>query len=197
MQYKMILDTETTGVEARFIYDIGFIIVNEKYEVIQKMHYVVKQTYDNRELFMTSYYGNKKPIYTQLLRRGKAKKEYLGRITQKMAYLIRKYNITKIYAYNAPFDKKAFEFTTKFYRVKNPLENLQFVDIMKVANNLHKSKEYETFAKNNKMKTKTGRTKKTAETTYAFIINNPDYKEQHMGLHDCEIELEILKFVAM
>ena len=109
---------------------------------------------------------------------------------------MRKYEVNEIYAYNSPFDKRALNFTTNFYKVQNVFEDKEFIDIKTLAKKLHNRIDYLLFTDTHNKKTKTGRPSKTAETTYQFIINNPNFIEDHMGLQDCEIELEILRKVA-
>lgn len=192
----MVLDTETIGLEKQFIYDIGFIVVdNKNFSELARAHYIVRQVYDNRELFATAYYADKKPLYTKLLRQRKAKKMYFGHIMSKIEKLIIKYDIDEIYAYNSNFDERAIKFTSNFYKTKSIFNEMAFVDIMQLAKPLHNTKEYKEFTKNNGMLTAKGLTKRTAETTYAFIKNDPNFVEKHMGLQDCEIELEILKYI--
>lgn len=196
MPNMIILDTETISLNKPFIYDIGYIIVNENFQVLLKRHFIIKQVYDNKELFATAYYKEKKPKYTTLLRTKKAEKVYLGIATQTMKRDMKKYSVNDIYAYNCRFDKGAFEFTTDFYKVKNTTETKNFIDIMKLAKVIHDRLDYLEFTTNNDMLTKTNKPKRTAETTYSFIINEPNYKEIHISISDCEIELEILKKVV-
>lgn len=195
MPNKIILDTETISLQKPFVYDIGFIIVNENFQTLESGHFIIKQVYDNKELFATAYYSTKKPRYTKLLRLKRAKKIHYGRALQKIKFLMKKYEINEIYAYNSPFDKRALEFTTNFYKVQNVFENKEFIDIKKLAKNLHNQIDYLLFTETHNKKTPTGRPSKTAETTYQYLTNNPDFKEAHMGLQDCEIELDILRHI--
>lgn len=196
MPNKMILDTETIGLNKPFVYDIGFIIVDDNFQILKSEHYIVKQIYDNKPLFATAYYSVKKPLYTKLLRQRKAKKENLGVITQTMKRLMKSYEVNDIYAYNCHFDKRALQFTIEHFKLQNVFETKNFIDIMKLAKKLHESIDYLTFTDINNKKTETGRPKRTAETTYQFIIKNPNFVEAHISIKDCEIELEILKKVA-
>ena len=75
-------------------------------------------------------------------------------------------------------------------------KNKEFIDIKKLAKDLHNQIDYLLFTETHNKRTPTGRPSKTAETTYQFIINDPNFIEDHMGLQDCEIELEILRKVA-
>lgn len=189
----MILDTETISLQKPFVYDIGFMIVDENFQPLVSEHFVIKQVYDNKELFATAYYSIKKPLYTSLLRKKKATKMNYGVATQKIKNLMKKYGVSEIYAYNSPFDKRALDFTTNFYKVKDVFADKNFVDIKKLAKTIHETIDYLMFTETNNKLTPTGRPSKTAETTYQFIINDPNFIEDHLGLSDCQIELEILK----
>ena len=69
------------------------------------------------------------------------------------------------------------------------------------------TKEYENFCKENKDITKlqdkkvvsrfitdSNRVRQTAESIFAFIDKNIDFEENHTGLEDIKIELEIFKY---
>lgn len=193
MKYSMIIDTETIDLQKRFIYDIGFKVLDEKLNVVEQNHFIIKQVYDNRELFNTAYYFEKRKLYVSLLKGRKAEKVYFGYATQKIIRILKKYNIKNIYAYNASFDKGAFEYTSAFYKVIPPFTNCEFIDIMKLAKPIYNGLEYQAFAIKYGFLTANSNFKKSAEKVYAFLTNNPDYVEKHISIPDCEIELEILK----
>ena len=55
-------------------------------------------------------------------------------------------------------------------------------------------KSYRTFCEANGFMTKhkTPRPQTKAETVYAFIMNDPNFKEEHQGLDDVRIEVAIM-----
>jgi hypothetical protein len=189
----MIIDTETIDLQKRFIYDIGFKILDDKLNVVEQRHYIIKQVFDNRELFNTAYYKEKRKFYVSLLKGRKAERVYFGYATQRIIYILKKYKITKVYAYNSSFDKGAFQYTSAFYKVIPPFDSCEFVDIMKLAKPIYNGLEYQAFAIKNGFITEKSNLKKSAEKVYAFLINNPDFQEKHISIPDCEIELVILK----
>lgn len=193
----MILDTETVGLIKPFTYDIGFMVLDEDLNIVESRHFIIEQVYRNKELFATAYYNTKKPKYTSLMKGKKAEKIKLGHATQKIATIIRKYNIKNVYAYNSNFDRNSIKFTTEFYGVKNPFADLQFIDIMILAKKIYNSCEYQAFAIKNDFTTEKGNLKHTAENVYAFLTRNENYKEEHISIPDCKIELEILKAVKI
>ena len=60
---KLILDTETISLEKPFVYDLGYTIADADGNIVAKKSYVITQIWNNKELFATSYYADKKPLY--------------------------------------------------------------------------------------------------------------------------------------
>lgn len=193
MKHYLLIDTEAINLDKPYIYDIGYIVFDETYKPINYGHMVLSQVYDNKALFNTAYYGNKRPIYTKRLQGKTARKTHVGQAMRTLNGLIKTYDINRVYAYNIPFDNRAFEFTTKFFKVKNPLEKLESVDIQSIANHhIHSTKAYQEFAKNKSYITEKGNLQVSAEKTFEFIYGDV-FQESHLGLDDCFVELDILK----
>lgn len=193
----MIIDTETIDAQKAFVYDIGVLIAQKQksgeYREIAGHSFVIRQVYDNRELFMTAYYAKKKPLYVKALRSRKSMKKHFGHALQFIDKLIDTYKIKKVYAYNSPFDKKALNFTANFYKTRQPLKSVQWGDLQAISNKLiHSQPAYKEFCKSHNFITPKGYYKMSAETTYAYIHQTPQFKEEHTGLADCRIELDIL-----
>jgi len=190
----MVLDTETIGLEKRYAYDIGFIIAELKsgrYVEIDSEHYAVKQVYDNKMLFETAYYANKRPLYVQSLKAHKMKRKHIGRIFQRIKTQIKKHKIDFVFAYNSPFDKSVMRFNSDYFKKANPIKN--WIDIQGIASHyIHKTRQYKDFANKHKKVTPKGYMRTNAECTYQAITGKTEFKEQHMGLQDCRIELDIL-----
>ena len=192
----LILDTETISTAKPFCYEIGFIIYNhtEKREII-KEDFIIKKVWENRELFATAYYTEKRPIYTSLLRQRKIAAKPIGYIMQYIKRLINKYDIHYIFAYNSPFDKRVIEFNCNWYKVQNPFENLKFIDIRGHAINFiiaPQIQQFKNFCEKFELFADTNNYSTSAETLYKYITNNPLFTEAHQALNDCEIELDIL-----
>lgn len=195
--YIMILDTETIDAQKAFVYDIGIIIAqrqeNGTYQEIAGHSFVIRQVYDNKELFTTAYYSVKKPLYTKALRSRKSIKKHFGHTLTFIDKVIKDYGIKSVFAYNSPFDERALNFTAKFYKTRKPLTSIKWYDLQAISNKLiHDTNDYKAFCKKNLFITPKGYYKMSAETTYAYIHNNPKFQEEHTGLADCRIELDIL-----
>jgi len=198
-QKIIVVDTETIDISKRFIYDIGFIVANKsetgQFESEVEHSFIVKQVFDNKILFHTSYYKKKRPLYTKGLKGRTMKRKHFGHILRFMKVLIKKDKIDRIYAYNSPFDKKGFEYNIDYFGTENIFKGVGWYDILAIANNfIHNTKEYQDFCKLHNHITTKNYYKTNAEITYAFITNNPSYKEIHTGLEDSKIELEILNY---
>ena len=51
----MVLDTETLGLENPTIYELGYVIHNQvNKQVLKERDYLIKQIYDNEELFASA-----------------------------------------------------------------------------------------------------------------------------------------------
>lgn len=191
---KIILDTETISLEKPFIYDLGYIVANDKGEIVATKSYVITQIWNNKELFATSYYANKKPLYLQRLKSGYSKKVSWGNAMRYLANDIKKYNITEIYAYNSRFDTRAINFMCAWFKVNNGLGALKINDIMNYIKPITETLDYYEFCANNNYMTtqEIPKPQKKAETLYRYLTKNVDFLEEHTGLEDSKIELFIL-----
>jgi hypothetical protein len=193
----LILDTETLGLGKPYMYDLGFIIARVTktgLEIVDKYQFIIKEIYDNKVLFETAYYVEKRPKYIKLLQGRKAKRVTLKNAFTQLTEIIDFYNINNYYAYNVQFDKKVLEFNAEKGNITNPLENLYFNDIMTIAHTIHETKEYQEFCEINGFVSEKGYISTNAEKTFAYLTNNPNYDEPHLAVGDCEIELKILEY---
>ena len=191
---KLVLDTETINLEKQFVYDLGYTIADADGNVVARKSYVISQVFNNKELFATGYYSNKMPLYLERLANGYSKKVGWGHAMRYLANDIKKYGITEIYAYNSKFDTKAIAFMCGWFNVVNPLGDKEILDIMDFIKPITNTKEYKDFCKVNGYMTKHKypRPQMKAETLYRYLTDNVDYEEEHTGLEDSLIELEIL-----
>jgi hypothetical protein len=190
----MIFDTETTGLDKPFCYDVGYIILNmENFSIEKEAHYVIEQIWHNFPLFESAYYKDKRPQYVKLMQSKKATMDKWGYVMRTMQRDIKKYNIEHAYAYNSNFDDKVFAFNCDWFRCINPLETVAIHDIWGYSSEFITSrKDYLDFCTQYERFTDTGNYKSSAEVVYQYITNNSEFIEQHMGLYDSHIESEIL-----
>lgn len=189
-----VFDTETTNLEKPFCYNVGYVIYDtDKHEIICKEEFVIEQIWHNAELFSTSYYAEKRPIYVNRMRAKKIALEKWGYVTQRMARIFKLYNVDFAFAYNSPFDTRVFEWNCEWFKTINPFDNIPIIDIRGYVHCfLAFDKTYQEWCDLNEQYTESGNYSTTAETVYRFIASEEDFEEEHTALADTEIELEIL-----
>lgn len=191
--YSMIFDTETIGLNKPFCYDIGYVIIDDSTRVVCSKHFVVEQIWHNTELFATAYYAEKREKYIKLMRSRQAIMTKYGYIMQEMIRDIKAFEITDAYAYNSSFDDKVFTFNCDWFKTQNPFDDVAIHDIWAYASEFITNKdEYKIFCGQNERFTDTGNYSGSAETVFQFIMDKPDFIEEHMGKHDALIESIIL-----
>ena len=195
MKKIIVLDTETCGGFASpLVYDFGYVIANENGDIIKSRSYVIKEVYDNKALFETAYYKEKRPLYEERIKSGYSKKVSFAWAMWQLERDMKKYGIDK-FAYNSRFDNNAIRSTMTYFNKlnHNPIKN-GIVDIMDYISEITETAEYKEFCEKYGFMTKhrKPRPQKKAETLYRYLTNDPSYTEQHTALEDSKIELFIL-----
>lgn len=195
---KIVLDTETINLANPFIFDLGFIVVDELGETISKHQYIIKEIYDNKALFEMAFYKSNREYYETILKKGIAKKLPLKKVMRQVKKILIKNGIVEVYAFNCSFDKNAINYTNNFFGIENPFEKIFYRDIRQLAKMfIYNTQEYKNFIEKNELFTLKGFIKTSAESTYQFIIKDPTFIEHHTALQDCEIELKILNYIEL
>lgn len=194
MSYAIILDTETTGLDKCFCYDISWVVMDKSTgAIVDFKTNVVEQVWHNLPLFESAYYKEKRQKYIDMMRRHDAVMDKWGYIMRKLKQDIIKYNVTEVYAYNSDFDDKVIAYNCDWFKCNNPLETIAVYDIWGYASEyITKNADYKKFCEDNKRFTDTGNYKGSAEVVYQFITRDAEFIEEHMGLFDSEIESAIL-----
>jgi hypothetical protein len=193
----IVLDTEFVSITNKFIYDLGYVVAkyNEEkneYEPIHSYQAVLKQVYDNRELFGVSHYKNKRPKYISLLKGHRAKRHYIGHAFNTLTNIIDKFEVEAVLAFNSQADEGAFKDTSAFYGSNNPLDNVAVYDLHGIATVIFESKPFKKFMVDNKLINVSGFLPTYVEMTCKFIYNDVDFVEEHTALSDSLNELDIL-----
>lgn len=192
----LVFDTETVDVEHAFCYNVGYTIVNiETREKLLKRDYVIEQVWENKMLFSTSYYAEKKQLYINALRGRKASIKHWGHTMQRMIKDIQDYNVEFAYAFNSPFDVRVFDFNSEWFKSSNALDYVQTIDIRGLINQLLFSDEYKAFCEENGFYTESGNYSGNAETLTKFIRQDIDFVEDHTALSDSLIEADIILYM--
>lgn len=192
----LVFDTETVDVEHAFCYNVGYTIVNiETREKLLKRDYVIEQVWENKMLFSTSYYAEKKQLYINALRGRKASIKHWGHTMQRMIKDIQEYNVEFAYAFNSPFDVRVFDFNCEWFKSSNALDYVETIDIRGLINKLLFSDEYKAFCEENGFYTESGNYSGNAETLTKFIRQDIDFVEDHTALSDSLIEADIILYM--
>lgn len=192
---RIVIDTETTSLAKPFCYDAGYFIVDDKRNILVRKHFVIEQVWHNLPLFESAYYKEKRPQYVNLMRQRKAIMIKWGYAMQEMKRDIKAYGVTDAYAYNSDFDDKVIAFNCDWFKCNNPLETIPMHDIWGYACQFITNQDkYKDFCEKHSFFTDTGNYKQSAEVVYRYLTGNIDFEEAHMGMHDVEIENEILNY---
>lgn len=183
------LDTETVGGASTptGMYNLGCVIHDKDGNIFATTSMLVMEHYD--KIRNDDYSKKNFPIYEERLRKG----EMTAVATERQAVeivrsLCKMYDVKYVMAYNSCFD-----FTKTICR--ELLVDFEFIDIYLMAlQTITHLKKYAKFCRENKLYSKSKKSLATsAESVYAFIIDNADYSEEHTALSDAMIEMEIFK----
>lgn len=193
-EYTLVLDTETTSLDKPFCYDCSWVIMRKADgKLVDFKANVVEQVWHNLPLFESAYYKEKRQKYVQMMRKHDAAMDKWGYIMRKLKQDIIKYEIEEVYAYNSDFDDKVIAYNCDWFKCNNPLENIAVYDIWGYASEfITGTADYQSFCETYARFTDTGNYKGSAEVVHQFLLTDPDFIEEHMGLFDSEIEASIL-----
>ena len=204
-KYFLVVDVETANsTDQALTYDIGFSVCDKQGRVYESRSYAIsdiffdeKKIFNNRELMDSAYYNEKLPQYFDGMRSGAWKVAPLLVVRKEIHQLMKEYNINVVCAYNCYFDKNALN-TTLRYITKSSLRwffpyGTEFYCIWNMAcQTICKQKSYLKFCLKNGLYSESGNCKTSAETVYAYMTQNANFEEQHTGLEDVKIEVQIM-----
>ena len=209
ISYKLVLDTETCPLDREvnevnpynmFTYDIGWAVVDKRGNVYKTRSYIVADIFFHEdELMDSAYYANKIPQYMADIQSGKRIVAKWRTIVSRLHEDMEEYGITEVFAHNMRFDYGTTVTTQRWltkskYRYVFPY-GTEICDTLKMARQvIGKMPTYRLFCETYGLMTKNGRLSMTAENLYRFIINDPEYVEEHTALEDVMIEKEILAY---
>lgn len=195
----LVIDTETCNtVEQPLPYDIGFAICDRMGNIAEERSYVVAETFlDMKDTMKSAYFAEKIPQYWEDIKNGSRKIKSIYKIRKEVKDLMKKYNVKKVGAYNMGFDKRALNnvmrYTTKsFCRWFFPFGTEFFCIWHLATQTLLQQKTFFKMAEKNGWFSEKGNLLTNAEVTYNYIKKMSDFKEEHKGLEDVRIEIEIM-----
>lgn len=203
--YYLVLDVETANsLDDALVYDIGCAIVDKYGRTYATFSAIVREVFcDERELMKSAYYASKIPEYIDSIARGERRIMRFHEIRTHILFLMRKWNVKAVCAYNASFDINALNTTERWlskskYRFFFPYDT----EIMCIWNmacqTICQRPTYKNFCEqhnltsNRKGEPDAKNYSTSAETVYKYLTLNPDYTEEHKGLDDVIIEAYIM-----
>ena len=209
IKFLMFLDTETIGTltnkNSVMPFDISIKIYDtETKKVVKEKCYLTRKFFNNKYVMLSTFSASKYPTYIEKVNTDKKYKVCSVKdIMEHISKLIYRYNIKIMVAHNGNFDKTAIARLCEEFGVENPFDYINLLDTMEISKIITYSKDYVNFCIDNKDKvnsikescfiTNSGRVRTTAQAIYCYITQNPDFQEEHTGLEDIDIEIEIFK----
>lgn len=198
-EYLLVLDTETANtINFPLPYDLGYKIIDRQGNVQVSRSFCIYEIYcQEREMMKTAYYADKIPQYEIELKQGVRKLVRFYTAKKIITQDIEKYKIKKIFAYNVNFDKRALNNDQK-YITKNKYKyffpkDIEFCCIWHMACQVLLARpSYIKFAIKNNYLSQAGNILTNAECCYRYITKNTEFVEEHKGIDDVTIEIEIL-----
>ena len=195
----LVIDTETCNtVEQPLPYDIGFAICDRMGNIAEERSYVVAETFlDMKDTMKSAYFAEKIPQYWEDIKNGTREIKSIYKIRKQVAEDMKTYGVKKVGAYNMGFDKRALNnvmrYTTKsFCRWFFPFGTEFFCIWHLATQTLLQQKTFFKMAEKNGWFSEKGNLLTNAEVTYNYIKKMSDFKEEHKGLEDVRIEIEIM-----
>ena len=197
MQKYLMFDTETTNeIECPICYDFGFSVIDDEGKVYERGSYVVADVFLDQELMASAYFADKIPAYWDDIKSGKRLLRRWQTIKSIVRDVMAQHEITCVVAHNTRFDYLSTATTQRYltcskWRYFFPY-GTQFLDTLKMARaTFSKDEEYIAFCNEHQFLNKYNKPQLTAEVLYRYLTNNIEFVENHTGLEDVEIEMQI------
>ena len=195
----LMLDTETANtLDEPILYDFGAWLIDTDGNSYEKVNWVIRETFLNKELMETAYFAAKIPAYWQDIWAGKREVKSIWDVYRYLRDVKRRYPDVKLCAHNAAFDMKtlrvSLRYLTKSFKRWMVPYGTEVYDTLRMARDtICKDEEYIKFCEGNGFLTTQGKPQATAEVLYRYLTGNVEFTEEHTGLADVEIETEILR----
>lgn len=195
----LVIDTETANsIEQPLPYDIGYAVCDRFGHIVLERSFVVAEIFlDHKEMMKSAYFAEKIPHYWEDIKNGTREIKSIFNIRKQIKEDMKKYRIKKVGAYNMAFDKRALNNVIR-YCSKSLIRwffpfNTEFFCIWSMACQvLLNSTSYIKFALQNGLESEAGNIQTSAEACYKFLTNSVDFTEEHTGLEDVRIEIDIM-----
>ena len=194
----LVLDVETANmVEDPLVYDVGFAIVDNTGKIYEAYSFVVSDIFfDMADIMETAYYAKKIPLYKERIRNNETKVIDFLSARWFILQLMKKYHCNTVMAYNAKFDVTALNTTLRYLTKSTKRWFFPYGTTVNCIWNMACQVLYtqKTFAKEaikNEWYSNAKNLRTSAEIGKNYIAKTTDFEEEHTGLSDVKIEIEI------
>ena len=195
----LVIDTETCNtIEQPLPYDIGYAICDRMGNIALERSFVVAEMFlDHKDLMKSAYFAEKIPNYWEDIKKGTREIKSIFNIRKQILADMRAYKVKKVGAYNMGFDKRALNnliryCSKSFLRWFFPFGTQYFCIWNMACSTLLNTTSFVKFALKNGRVSDKNNLLTSAEVCYQFITDNVGFTEEHTGLEDVRIEVEIL-----
>lgn len=194
---KMIAVADVEATKHMYVYDIGIAITDMYGNIVETYSAVVEDVFCGMGAEMQSaYYAEKIPQYVAEIENGSRQLKKLRTIRAEVLNLFKQYHVKSVYAYNMTYDKNALDKTVSLLSngfVTSFFENVKYCCIWRMSTETFlQKKDYAKQAIANGWISESGNIKSSAECAYRYISGNKVFEEEHTGLADVLIEIQIL-----
>ena len=195
----LVVDTETCNtIEQPIPYDIGWAVCDKFGNIYAERSFIVAEVFlDMQDVMKSAYYAEKIPCYWDNIKNGSRTIAPMWKIRKAMIEDIKTFKIKKVGAYNMGFDKRALNNLMRYVskswcRWWFPY-GIEYFCIWSMACDILLNRtSYINFANKNGLISEANNIQTSAECAYKYIKNLIDFKENHTGLEDVKIEIEIM-----
>lgn len=194
---KMVAVVDVEATKYMHVYDIGVAITDLYGNIVKTYSAVVKEVFCGMGSEMQSaYYAEKIPQYVAEIENGNRQLKKFSTIRAEVLNLLKQYNVKNVYAYNMTYDKNALNKTVSLLSngfVTSFFENVKYCCIWRMSTETFlQKKDYAKQAIANGWISESGNIKSSAECAYRYISGDKVFEEEHTGLADVLIEIQIL-----
>ena len=194
----LVVDVETAGSLGKpLVYDIGVAVCDRYGNIYDSESFIIWDIFIEREDIMeTAYYADKIPKYRSDITEGLHTTTPFMIARKHILKMMEMYKVKKVLAYNMAFDKRALNHTTDWisdgkHKYFFPY-GTQFQCIWHMAcQTVYQKKSFIKFALNHGFVSKANNIQTNAEVGFAYMTKNPYFKEDHTGLADVMIEVQL------
>ncbi len=188
-----VFDTETIGVDKKWIYDLGLVIVEKTGKPLFKKEWIIKEIMDIPNIREIAFYGKKMETFYKR----KATVPF-KQAREEFCQILEDYKVNSITAYNLQFDMAALSDTCQKLEIGKKFlkRKIEYFDLWNAScDSIFQQKKFKEIASKENWLTEKGNIRTSAEIAYRFITRNYQFIESHTALHDAEIEGKILQAV--